>query len=148
MQSVCPQPALARAAHFQEPLFPSFFLGGFECSAHRNTSGRRLDLIAATGHDRFARSDYVRLQVHGIRAARDGIRWHLVERAPGRYDFSADLPLIRAAQETGTQVIWDLCHYGWPDDLDVLSPEFLRRFAGLARAFTRLLAEETDETPY
>jgi hypothetical protein len=34
--------------------FPSFFLGGFECSTHRNIAGRRLDLIAGTRHDLLA----------------------------------------------------------------------------------------------
>jgi len=46
------------------------------------------------------------------------------------------------------QVIWDICHYGWPDDLDVFAPEFVRRFAALARAFTRLHVEETDAVPF
>jgi protoporphyrinogen oxidase/glycosyltransferase involved in cell wall biosynthesis len=27
------------------------------------------------------------------------------------------------------QVIWTLCHYGWPDDVDVYSPEFIGRFS-------------------
>jgi beta-glucosidase/6-phospho-beta-glucosidase/beta-galactosidase len=130
------------------PLFRSYFLGGFECSTHRTRAGKRLDLIAATGHDRLVRADYERLQAAGIRAAREGLRWHLIETSAGRYDFSSVLPMLRAARETGVQVIWDLCHYGWPDGLDVFSPEFARRFAGLARAFTALLADESDDLPY
>jgi beta-glucosidase/6-phospho-beta-glucosidase/beta-galactosidase len=130
-----------------EGLFQSFFLGGFECSTHRNRAGRRLDLIAATGHDRFAGADYLRLRELGIRTVRDGIRWHLIEQAPGRYDFSSALPMVRAACDAGTQVIWDLCHYGWPDDLDIFSAEFIERFAGLAYAFVKRLSAETDATP-
>jgi len=137
-----------RSTPRRKALFRSFFLGGFECSTHRTTAGKRLDLVASTAHDRFAREDYQRLREQGIQAAREGIRWHLIEPNPGRYDFSSVLPLLRAAREMEIQVIWDLCHYGWPDDLDVLSAEFPRRFASLARAFTRLLREETDETPY
>lgn len=133
-----------------EPLFRSLFLGGFECSAHRRLrDGARLDLIAATSHDRFARQDYERLHGLGVRAARDGIRWHLIEAgAPNKYDWSSVLPMVRAAHDTGTQIVWDLCHYGWPDDLDVFSPAFVARFADLSRAFTRLLVDETGETPY
>jgi len=56
--------------------------------------------------------------------------------------------MIRAAQDTGVQVIWDICHYGWPDDIDVFRPEFVTRFRAFARAFTSLLVNETDETPY
>src|SRR3954469_7276848 len=102
---------------FQPSLFRSFFLGGFECSSHRRSDRRRLDLIASTGHDVRTADDFAQLQEHGIRAARDGLRWFLVEIAPGRYDWSPVLPLLRAAEATGTQVLWDLCHYGWPDGL-------------------------------
>src|SRR4051812_28454613 len=100
-------------------LFRSFFLGGFECSSHRRRDGRRPDLITATRHDLLAREDYQQLRQHGIRAARDGVRWHRVEAVPGCYDWSSLLPMLRAAETAGVQVVWDLCHYGWPDHLDV-----------------------------
>ncbi|PYE51886.1 beta-glucosidase [Deinococcus yavapaiensis] len=128
-------------------LFGSFFLGGFECSSHRLRSGRRLDLVASTRHDAFARQDYERLREVGVRAARDGLRWHLVEARPGTYDFSSFLPMHRAAREVGVEVIWDLFHYGWPDDLDLFSAEFPDRFAGFARAFAELLKAEGDLAP-
>ncbi|HOO16128.1 MAG TPA: hypothetical protein PLU99_03370, partial [Phycisphaerae bacterium] len=98
-------------------LFQSFFIGGFECSSHKRRSGRRLDMIAATDHDRLALYDYTSLNALGIRTVRDGIRWHRIERTPYHYSFAADLPMVRAARQTGTQVVWDICHYGWPDDL-------------------------------
>lgn len=134
--------------HPNVPVFQSFFLGGFECSTHRTHSGRRLDLISATGHDRHVASDYARLQEQGIRTVREGIRWHLIEPRPYSYDFSSVLPIMRAARDSGMQVVWDLCHYGWPDDLDIFSAEFVRRFARLSRAFTRLLTDEIDAVPY
>jgi hypothetical protein len=121
---------------------------GFECSCHRRNDGRRLDLIAATGHDRFAAEDYARVRRLGVRTVRDGARWHRIERSPGRYDLSSLLPLVRAAREAGLQVIWDLCHYGWPDGLDIFRPEFVDRFADYARAVARLIAAETDDVPW
>lgn len=130
------------------PLFRSFFLAGFECSTHRNMSRRRLDMIAATRHDILAFEDYSQLAEHGIRTARDGVRWHLVETAPGHYDWSSVLPMLRAAERAGCQVIWDLCHYGWPDDLDVFSATFVDRFARYAAVFTRLHLEETGRAPF
>jgi beta-glucosidase/6-phospho-beta-glucosidase/beta-galactosidase len=128
-------------------LFDSFFLGGFECSTHRLRNGKRLDEIAATRHDTFARQDYLRLQQQGMHAAREGLRWHLIEPAPGRYDFSSVRGMLRAARETGIQVIWDLCHYGWPDWLDIFEPQFIDAFAKLAGEFAHLLANESDELP-
>jgi hypothetical protein len=134
---------------FRPGLFRSFFLGGFECSTHRRADGRRLDLIAATRHDQLAGQDYRQLAEHGIRAARDGVRWHLVEAgAPGRYDWSSFLPMLRAAEAAGTQVAWDLCHYGWPDGLDVFSAAFVDRLARYAGAFARLHLEETGRRPW
>ncbi len=129
-------------------LFASFFLGGFDCSSQINSSGQRLDLLATTEHDRFARDDYLRLRSQGMLAARDGIRWHRVERAPGQYDFSSVTPMLAAARETGMQVIYDLAHYGWPDDLDLFSPAFVRRYANYVRAVARVLTDEMDGPPW
>ncbi len=135
-------------AAFRPGLFRSFFLGGFECSTHRRADGRRLDLLAATRHDALAEQDYRQLAEHGVRAARDGVRWHLVERgAPGHYDWSPVLPMLRVAEAAGTQVAWDLCHYGWPDGLDVFSAAFVDRLARYAGAFARLHLEETGRPP-
>lgn len=128
-------------------LFQSYFIGGFECSTHRRRDGRRLDLIGDTRHDVLAASDYRQLAEHGIRAARDGVRWHLIEAKLGRHDWSSALPALRAARLTGTQVAWDLCHYGWPDGLDVFSAAFVKHFARFAGAFAKLHLEETGCSP-
>lgn len=122
-------------------------MGGFESSSHRLRSGKRLDLIAATGHDQFVTADYKRLQEQGLSTARDSLRWHLIEPSPGRYDFSSAIPLLRAARKAGMQIIWDLCHYGWPDDIDIFKPEFVRRFARYAQACTRVLLNESEILP-
>jgi hypothetical protein len=127
------------------PIFQSFFGGGFECSTHKRRDGRRLDLIAATRHDTFARQDYQRLQGQGLRVAREGLRWHLVEKTAGQFDFSSALPIVRAARETGTQVIWDLCHFGWPDHLDLFKPDFVFSLARYGAAFAKWLSREIDE---
>ncbi len=129
-------------------LTKSFWMAGFECSCHRRPDGKRLDLIEATRHDRFAAADYARLRRAGIRTARDGARWHRIERSAGHYDFSSLLPMVRAARDAGVQVIWDLCHYGWPEGLDIFRPEFVDRFEDYARAVARLIADETDEPPF
>ncbi len=63
--------------------FQSFFMAGFECSSHRRADGRRLDLLASTGHDRWAAEDYGAVAAHGLRTVRDGVRWHRVEAQAG-----------------------------------------------------------------
>jgi beta-glucosidase/6-phospho-beta-glucosidase/beta-galactosidase len=128
-------------------LFTSFFLAGFECSSHRRRDGVRLDLIAATGHDRFAGQDYAACAAHGIRTVRDGLRWHLIEHAPGAYDWSSWLPMLRAARDAGVRVIWDLYHYGSPDFYDIGHDAFIDAYAAFCAAATRLHREEMDEPP-
>ena len=142
MKSTVSEPALESIPRY--PIFKSFFAAGFECSTHRRRSGQRLDLIAATAHDTFARQDYQRLQRQGIRVAREGVRWHLVEAIPGRYDFSSVVPIVRAARETGTQVIWDLCHFGWPDHIDILKPDFVPALAHYGAAFAQWLEGQLE----
>lgn len=127
-------------------LFHSFVLGGFECSTHRLKNGKRLDLLRATRHDELASNDYRALQQHGIWSARDGLRWHLIERSPGQYDFASSVRMLRAARDTGMQVIWDLWHYGWPDDIDIFSAAFVGRFARFAAEAAKHISE-FDRTP-
>jgi beta-glucosidase/6-phospho-beta-glucosidase/beta-galactosidase len=122
--------------------FNSFLMGGFECSTHKDRGGRRMDLISSTRHDEFATQDYARLAELGIRTCRDGLRWHLIEREPFRYDFSSVKNQVAASHETGVQVMWDYFHYGYPDDIDIFSEEFLERFTSFSRATTEYLRSE------
>jgi beta-glucosidase/6-phospho-beta-glucosidase/beta-galactosidase len=122
-------------------------MGGFECSCQINGRGARLDLIHATRHDLLADSDYALLRQLGMRTVRDGVRWHLIEQ-DGSYDFSSLEPLLRAADRQGVQVIWDLCHYGWPDDLDIFSAEFIERFTNFSAATARFISRNSSEPPF
>ena len=128
-------------------LFDSVFLGGFECSCQRLEDGRRLDLIARTRHDVFAKKDYERLRELGINACRDGISWAYVEPLPGTFDFSTARAMIRAARDAGVRVAWDLMHFGWPDDVDPFSAAFPTRFARYAARVAKLLRDEGDDAP-
>ena len=115
-------------------IFDSFLMAGFECSSHRRMDGVRLDLIRATAHDKHALRDYRLCRQFGFRTIRDGLRWHLIEKSPGIYDWSSWLPMLEAAEEAGLQVIWDLFHYGSPDCVDQAGEDFARRFTDFALA--------------
>jgi beta-glucosidase/6-phospho-beta-glucosidase/beta-galactosidase len=114
--------------------FASFLQAGFECSSHRRQDGVRLDLLRATGHDKHVLGDYRQCRQLGFRTLRDGLRWHLIEKVPGKYDWSSWLPALEAAEETGMQVIWDLFHYGSPDHVDQAGGDFPERFTEFALA--------------
>lgn len=128
-------------------IFDSFFQAGFECSSHRRRDGVRLDLIRATGHDRHVLNDYRQCRALGLRTLRDGLRWHLIEKLPGKYDWSSWLPMLEAAEEFGLQIIWDLFHYGSPDHIDQASDDFPKRFADFAVAALELRETVTRRAP-
>jgi hypothetical protein len=127
--------------------FDSFFQAGFECSSHRRTDGVRLDLIGATSHDRHVFGDYRQCFDLGFRTLRDGLRWHLIEKVPGRYDWSSWMPMLEAAEEIGIQVIWDLFHYGSPDHVDQGSPDFPQKFTDFAIAALEFRESVTTRPP-
>jgi len=127
-------------------LFASFWQAGFESASHRNSRGIRVDMIAATQHVEQAEEDYARLPSLDIRVAHEGIRWHLVDQGD-RFDFASIVPVMDAASRHGVQVIWSLCHYGWPDDLDIFSPEFVTRFARYGAATAEFIAHASDAIP-
>jgi protoporphyrinogen oxidase/glycosyltransferase involved in cell wall biosynthesis len=126
--------------------FASFWQAGYEGADHVNHAGRALDMNLVTGHLERARADYALLEEFGIRTVRESIGWRLVER-DGVFDFSILDARLQAAQEFGLQICWSFCHYGWPDDLDVYSTEFVPRFARYCRAAAEYLAPYVGEAP-
>ena len=127
--------------------FASFFQAGFECSSHRRRDGVRLDLIRATGHDKHVLQDYRQCRQLGFQTLRDGLRWHLIEKSPGQYDWSSWLPALEAAEEAGVEVIWDLFHYGSPDCVDQAAPDFPDRFTEFALAAIELQKSVSKRPP-
>jgi len=128
-------------------LFKSYWMAGFEGATHINSTGKRLDMVASTQHDIQVDSDYAMLRDVGIQVVRESVRWHLIERG-GQFDFSSLLPMLRAANEHGVQVNWTLCHYGWPDDLDVFSPSFVHRFERFVGEVARFVADHSNAEPF
>ncbi|MCY0976667.1 hypothetical protein PGH12_05820 [Chryseobacterium wangxinyae] len=115
--------------------FRSFLMGGFECADHQNAFGERVDLYQLSGHDRFLEEDYDLLDDLGIKTVREGIRWSAVETKPYEYDWSEVDRIIKVSHLKNIQVMWDICHFGFPDDLTPLHPMFARRFSHLCREF-------------
>jgi len=56
--------------------------------------------------------------------------------------------MLHASRAAGVQPIWDLCHYGWPDDIDIWQPNFIDRLANFAAAAAKLVRDETPEVPF
>ena len=127
-------------------IFPTFFLSGFECSTFQWKDVGRRDLSAELQHYVHADEDYAMLRPLGIAVAREGIPWPMVDRG-GELDFACIEPFLDAQRRHSILPIWDLCHYGFPDDLDPLSEAFVERFAAYARAAARHVAERAHHGP-
>lgn len=117
--------------------FQSFWWAGYECTDQLNCFGNRVDFLPLTGHLQLLREDYERLDSFNIRTVREGIRWSRIEKTPYQYDWSVVEQMLAEGHRQGIQQIWDLCHFGYPDDLTPLHPMFARRFSALCRAFVR-----------
>ncbi len=114
-------------------IFPTFFISGFECSTFVWKDRGRRDLVAETQHRERAEEDYDLLRHLGIATAREGIPWPMVQRG-GRYDFSPIDPMIAAMNRCRILPIWDLFHYGYPDEVDPFAEDFAEQFARYCRA--------------
>jgi hypothetical protein len=117
--------------------FRSFWMAGFECTDKLNCFGDRVDFLKVTGHLEKMHEDYQNLSLFNIKTVREGIRWSQVERSPYQYDWSDLRKMIETARQNDIQQVWDLCHFGFPDDLSPLHPMFARRFASMCRAFVK-----------
>ncbi len=125
--------------------FKTFFIGGYECADLINNKGNRVDLLADTAHDNRVEEDYSLLAQAGIKTVREGIRWSFVEKQPHHYDFTEVKNRLVAAQKAGIQQLWDICHFGYPDNLIPSHPQFVQRLAGVCKTFTELYRSCTND---
>ena len=135
---------MALAATRSNP-FQSFWMAGYECTDQLNCFGNRVDFLPLTGHLQLLDDDYQGLQQYNLGTVREGIRWSQIEKTPYQYDWSTVRAMLAAGQRHGIQQVWDLCHFGYPDDLTPLHPLFARRFAALCRAFVQMYREVRPE---
>lgn len=140
-------PAYVQRSSLNTSIFKSYIQAGFECSTHKLRGGKRLDMVAATQHDRFLDRDYDSILAFGMRTVREGIRWPLIEKPDGSLDFSSVLPFLASARQRGIEIVWDLFHFGWPDHLDIFSDPWLDSFERLAAGFAEVLKAEWPEPP-
>jgi beta-glucosidase/6-phospho-beta-glucosidase/beta-galactosidase len=121
-------------------LFKSFFIAGFEGSTGFNLHREWIDQVSATQHDLFVDEDYARLREVGIRAAREAVRWPLVD-LPNGYDFTTLRPILEASQKHDIEIIYDLFHFGYPQHIDLFSDAFPQRFAEYCYAVASFIAK-------
>ena len=127
-----------------EAIFPTFFMTGFECSTFVWQDRQRKDYVIATGHDRHLQADYEAAMDLGIGVVREAIRWPVVDLGHGRYDWSSVKGVQDAATACKMTPIWDLCHYGLPDDCDPFEDDCRLRFTDYCREAARFVTGSAE----
>ncbi|MDB5868179.1 MAG: glycosyl transferase group 1 [Polaromonas sp.] len=122
----------------QDTLFRSFWMAGYEGADHLNSAGHALSMNEANHHWQQLDADYALLAQFGIRTVRESIGWRITEQQ-GDTGFKRLRVQAEIAEKHGIEVIWTLMHYGWPDDIELLSPEFVERFAAFSDKVARTL---------
>lgn len=119
-------------------LFRSFWMAGYEGADHVNSAGRPLSMNQANHHWQQLDADYALLAGFGIRTVRESIGWRVTAQQ-GDAGFERLRRHAELAEQHGIEVIWTLMHYGWPDDIDLLSPDFVERFSIFGEKVARTL---------
>ncbi len=127
--------------------FNTFWWAGYECTDQQNAFGNRVDFLTLTGHLDHLDDDYRDISRLNIRTVREGIRWSFVEKRAYVYDWTVVRHMLQRGKALGIQQIWDICHFGYPDDLTPLHPMFARRFAAVCRAFVPIYREVFPDGP-
>ncbi|BCU54406.1 glycosyltransferase [Enterobacter kobei] len=127
-------------------VFKSFWQAGYEGADHITRNNDALSMNNATAHDKKHQQDYQALAPFEIKTVRESVGWRLVENERG-YDFSSVAEKMASAKENDIQICWTICHYGWPENIDFFSEEFISRFAELCGALATFLRPYYDEAP-
>jgi hypothetical protein len=130
-----------------DTLFRSFWWAGYECTDQQNAFGNRVDFLRLTGHLDRLDDDYRDLGTFQIRTVREGVCWSQAEPRAYQYDWRVLRHMLQRGRALGIQQVWDLCHFGYPDDLTPLHPLFTRRFAAFCRAFVPVYREINPDGP-
>jgi beta-glucosidase/6-phospho-beta-glucosidase/beta-galactosidase len=115
-------------------------------------TGRSLDEYHLTRHYDRWREDIALASDIGVDSLRWGIPWHLVNPAPGTWDWSwTDAVIEHIVQDRGLELVLDLMHYGCPRWLttafaDPAYPDLVGEYA--ERALERYAEFVRSATPF
>jgi hypothetical protein len=129
--------ALERALPAAQPLELWAFLENSDFVRYKNGLLYRQDEVCLIRHDQFLEADYRLMVEAGCAGIRDAARWYLSHPAPGAYDWDWLDRVVAAAEKHHLKLYLDLWHYGYPDWLDILSPDAPMHLASFARAIAQ-----------
>lgn len=109
------------------------FLENSDFTCYKNGVLYRQDEVALIRHDEMLDHDFELMASIGCKGVRDAARWYLSHPAPQVYDWRWLDRVVATAAKYNQHLYLDLWHYGYPDWLDIMSPEAPDHFADFAR---------------
>lgn len=123
-------------------------MSGFECSTFLWKDRQRKNFIELTGHNRHFSQDCERVKDLGIATQREAIPWPFVDLGNGRYDWTETDRAADSLAACNITPIWDLFHYGLPDNCNPLDDDCRKRFVDYAVAAANRVIPRDDATPF
>jgi hypothetical protein len=109
------------------------FLENSDFVRRKKKSLYRQDEVKLIRHDEFLEVDYQLMVDAGCVGIRDAARWYISHPATGDFNWTWLDRVVAASEKYHLKLYLDLWHYGYPDWMDILSPEAPIRFADFAR---------------
>ncbi|MES2977297.1 MAG: hypothetical protein V4731_02650 [Pseudomonadota bacterium] len=122
-------------------------MAGYEGSDHINGEGVALSMNEANAHWQRLPEDYALLADFGIRTVRESVGWRITELR-GEQGWQRLREHAELAERHGIEVIWSLMHYGWPQDIDLMSPVFVERFVAFSVQTARVLRAASSDSRF
>jgi hypothetical protein len=120
-----------------QPLELWAFLENSDFQRRKASGLYRQDEVRLIRHDEFLETDYQLLSETGFVGARDAARWYVTNPTPGVYDWAWLDRVVDTANRYQITLYLDLWHYGYPDWLDLMSPDAPAYFADFAAGIAR-----------
>ncbi|MDX2138676.1 MAG: hypothetical protein SF123_11330 [Chloroflexota bacterium] len=94
----------------------------------------RQDEVRLIQHDIRLDEDYALLTSIGCVGVRDAARWYITHPSPHHFEWAWIDQVVESATKHALTLYLDLWHYGYPDWMDLLSPDAPKHFAEFAAA--------------
>lgn len=121
------------ALPLSKPLEFWAFLENSDFVRQKDGSLYRQDEVRLIRHDELLEVDYQLLSSIGCVGVRDAAWWYVSHPAPDTFHWSWLDRVVSTAEKYQLKLYLDLWHYGYPDWLDILSPDAPMHFANFAR---------------
>lgn len=126
-------PAFSTLSNHNQPMEFWAFLENSDFQRRKRNGIYRQDEVRLIRHDEFLEVDYQLMRQIGCVGVRDAARWYITHPHPDIFNWVWMDRMVHMADQYNLKMYIDLWHYGYPDWLDLMSPDAPLHFASFAR---------------